>query len=118
MDMLVKQGKYLFAVPFALFGLMHLAMADAMAGAIPSWLPGGVIWVYLTGAAHLAASAAILLNKKAKQATFWLGVMMLVFALAVHLRFFLDGDQMQMGDMLKAIIIAGAAFMYSEKADA
>ncbi len=116
MDIITKQAKYIFALPFAVFGLMHFMMADVMAGAIPSFLPGGAIWVYLTGAAHIAASAAIILNKHAKQAAFWLGVMMLVFAFLVHLRFFLAGDEMQLGDMLKAIIIAGAAFFYSDKA--
>ncbi|MBC8193929.1 MAG: DoxX family protein, partial [FCB group bacterium] len=33
-------GRYLFTVPFALFGLMHLMMANDMAGLVPSWLPG------------------------------------------------------------------------------
>ncbi len=116
MDLITKQAKYIFAVPFAIFGIIHFMMADAMAGAIPSFLPGGVFWVYLTGVAHIAASVAIIINKHAKLAAFWLGVMMLVFALFVHLRLFLDGDQMQMADMLKAIIIAGAAFFYSDKA--
>lgn len=118
MDMITKQGKFLFAIPFAVFGLMHLMMGANMAGMVPSFIPGGVIWVYLTGVALIAAPVAILMNKMAKLASFLLGVLMLVFALTIHLVAVLGGDQMSMGNLLKDLALAGAAFFYSDKADA
>ncbi|MFM1912601.1 MAG: hypothetical protein RIR51_439 [Bacteroidota bacterium] len=33
-------GKYLFPIPFAVFGVLHLMNADAMAGMVPAYLPG------------------------------------------------------------------------------
>jgi uncharacterized membrane protein len=116
--MITRQGKFLFAIPFAVFGVMHLMMGANMAGMVPSFIPGGVLWVYLTGVALIAAPVAMLMNKMAKLATFLLGVLMLVFALSIHLVAVLGGDQMSMGNLLKDLALAGAAFLYSEKADA
>lgn len=58
-------GRILFAVPFLIFGLFHFTGADNMAGMVPSWLPGGVLWVYLTGVGLVAAPIAVLTGKKA-----------------------------------------------------
>jgi putative oxidoreductase len=118
MDIITKQGKLLFALPFAVFGIMHLMMGANMAGMVPSFIPGGVLWVYLTGIALIAAPVAILMNKMAKLASFLLGVMLLIFALSIHLVAVLGGDQMSMGNLLKDLALAGAAFMYSEQAEA
>ena len=63
MDALPKLGTYLFALPMAVFGIMHFMAGEAMAGMVP--IPGGVIWVYLTGAALIAAAVAIIIGKKA-----------------------------------------------------
>jgi uncharacterized membrane protein YphA (DoxX/SURF4 family) len=81
-------------------------------------VPGGVLWVYLTGLALVAASLAIMVGKMAKLASFLLGVLMLVFAFTVHLAAVVGGDQMAMGSFLKDMALAGAAFFYSGKADA
>ena len=37
--------RVLFAIPFAVFGVMHLMAADKMQGMVPSYILGGVIWV-------------------------------------------------------------------------
>ena len=118
MEMITKQAKYIFALPFLIFGAMHLMMADNMAGLVPAYVPGGVLWVYLTGLALVAASLAIMLNKMAKLASLLLGVLMLVFALTIHLAAVIGGDQMAMGSFLKDMALAGATFFYSDKADA
>lgn len=118
MDLITKQAKYIFALPFLVFGAMHLMMADNMAGLVPSYVPGGVLWVYLTGLALVAASLAIIINKMAKLASLLLGVLLLIFALTIHLAAVLGGDQMAMGSFLKDIALAGAALFYSDKADA
>jgi uncharacterized membrane protein len=118
MEMITNQAKYIFALPFLVFGAMHLMMADNMAGLVPAYVPGGVIWVYLTGVALVAASLAIMVGKMAKLASFLLGVLMLVFAFTIHLAAVVGGDQMAMGSFLKDMALAGAAFFYSGKAEA
>jgi putative oxidoreductase len=112
MNFLTKTfGRYLFAIPFAIFGLMHFMAANDMAGMVP--LPGGAIWVYFTGLALILAAVSIIIQKKAKLASLLLGVMLIIFVLAIHLPTVLGGDQMAMGSVLKDLSLAGAAFTYS-----
>jgi len=108
-------GKYLFALPFAVFGLMHFMAANDMAGLVPSAIPGGVIWVYFTGACLVAAAVAIMLGKMAQLAATLLGVLLLVFVLSIHLPAVMGGDQMAMTTILKDLALAGAAFYYASK---
>jgi hypothetical protein len=47
MGSLTNLGKYLFLVPFLMFGINHFTKADMMSGMVPSFIPGGAIWVYV-----------------------------------------------------------------------
>jgi len=113
MDTIIKSGKFLLALPLAVFGVFHFLGANDMAGMVPSYLPGGVIWVYLTGAALVAASAAILLDKMAKLACVLLAVMLVVFVLTIHLQGAMSGDQSATASLLKDLAIAGGALIYA-----
>lgn len=113
MDALPTVGKFLYAIPMAVFGILHFMMAGAMAGMVPSFVPGGVIWVYITGVALIAAAVAILINKHAVLAAQLLGVMLLIFALSIHLVAVMGGDQAAMSMVLKDTALAGGAFILS-----
>lgn len=106
-------GKWLFIVPFVVFGFMHLAGADQMAGMVPAYFGGGVIWVYLTGISQLAFGASVILGKYDKMAAMLCALMLLVFVLTIHLPGVLGGNQMSMGGLLKDIGLAGGALMYA-----
>ena len=115
MDKVLNLGKYLFAVPFAIFGIMHLMNANAMAGMAPF---GGAIIVYITGIALLAAAVSIIIGKMDKLATALLGVMLLLFVFLIHAKGVANAAddmaaQMSMGNMLKDLALAGAAWMYA-----
>ena len=56
-------GKWFFILPFAVFGIMHIMNANAMAGMVPAYFSGGSLWVYLTGFAQIAFAASALLGK-------------------------------------------------------
>jgi len=108
-----KIGHYLFAIPFAVFGLFHFINASSMAGMVP--LPGGIFWIYLTGVALIAAAISFLIRKKVQLAGTLLGVMLVIFVLAIHLPGAIGADtpqamQMSMAALLKDIALAGAAF--------
>jgi putative oxidoreductase len=112
MNAILKLGRYLFAIPMAVFGVFHLMNADAMAGMVP--LPGGAVWVYLTGLALIAAGVSIIIRKYDRLACFLLGVMLLIFALSIHLKTGLDaGDWSQ---FLKDVALAGGAWGYASMA--
>ncbi len=116
MNMLHTAGRYLFAVPMAVFGMMHMMSGAAMAGMVP--IPGGVFWVYLTGVALIAAAVAISVGKMGSLAAALLGVMLMIFALSMHLPGVMGAaDEMamqaSMSNMLKDLALAGGAFVIS-----
>jgi uncharacterized membrane protein len=109
-------GRIIYALPMAVFGLFHFMNGSRMAGMIPSWLPGGVFWVYVTGAGLLAAAVSIIIQKKAGLATLLLGIMLVIFVLVLHLPGAMaggDGAQLSTSMLLKDLALAGAAFYMS-----
>ena len=75
------------------FAFFHFSKAPVMAGGVPSFIPGGIIWVYITGIALVLAGIAFIINKKVKLAAYLLGLMLIIFVLTIHLPGFLNaGD--------------------------
>ncbi|WP_350356666.1 DoxX family protein [Fodinibius salsisoli] len=112
--MLSKAGRFLYAIPFGIFGLFHFMNGSQMAGMVP--IPGGVFWIYLTGVALLAACVSIIIQKKARLACLLLGVMLLIFALSIHLPGVIGAEsgqamQASMSSLLKDTALAGAAWI-------
>ncbi len=115
MNAIFRSGKYLFAIPFAVFGVMHLLNADAMAGMAPF---GGAFIVYLTGIALIAGTVSILIGKMDKLAAALLALFLLLTALLVHATGLSNAaDEMaaaaSMSGLLKDISLAGAALLYA-----
>lgn len=104
-------GRYLFTVPFALLGLMHLFMAKEMAGMVPSYIPGGVFWVYALGLALIAASVSFIIQKHTYLAGLLTAALMLVFVFTIYLPDLMSGNQMAMPLLLKELGLAGGALL-------
>ena len=111
MNAITALGKWLYALPMLVFGVFHFMNANQMAGMVP--IPGGSIWVYVTGLAFLAAGISILLGRLDKLAAILLALMLLIFALSIHLPSVLGGNQSSMSSLLKDIALAGGALMYA-----
>jgi putative oxidoreductase len=115
MNVFLSLGKYLFAIPFAIFGIFHFMSAEAMKG----MAFGSTILVYLTGAALIAAAVSILIGKMDKLASVLLAVMMLLFVVLIHGPAVAGGGdaaQASMPALLKDIMLAGASLMYAQHA--
>jgi putative oxidoreductase len=110
-----KAGRILFAVPFAVFGMLHFMNAEGMATIVP--FPPELILVYLTGLAHILATVSIVIEKKTGLAALLLGIMLVIFALSIHLPGVMSGDEATMANampaLLKDLSLAGAAFYIS-----
>jgi len=78
-------GRILYGLPLLVFGLLHFMGAQMMAGMVPAFIPGGILWVYITGLALLLAVIAIIANRLTALASLLLGIMLLSFALTIHL---------------------------------
>jgi len=106
-------GKLMYAGPMAMFGIFHLMGANDMTGMVPGYLPAPIFFVYLTGLALILAAVAIIIGKKAKLATQLLGLMLLLFAVLLHLPGFLEGSQASTASFLKDLALAGGAWFMS-----
>ena len=107
----------MYIIPIGIFGLMHMANASQMTGMVPAWMPMKLVIVYITGLALIAATVALIINKKAKLAMTLLGVMLVLFVVLIHLMAVIGGDQMSMAMVLKDTSMAGAAFYIASQAE-
>ena len=102
-----------FALPFAIFGLFHFLNASAMAGMVP--IPGGVFWIYFTGAALIAGSLGILTGKLGRFAALGLAALLVTFIVGVHVPGLSNPQMQQMATMglLKDVSLLGGALTWA-----
>ena len=105
-----RLAEILYALIMGFFGVTHFMNADIMSGMIPEFMPGdGKVWIYVTGAALIAAALAILINKFKKPACYLLAILLLIFVFTLHLKPAMDGNPAMLlkdaGLAMAAIII-------------
>lgn len=120
-------GRALLSLPLLVFGSGHLANASQMAGMVPAWVPGGIVWVYITGVALLAAAVSFNIRKHDQLAGLLAALLLAAFALSIHLPGMLKpvdpGDAVgavykmtAMGSFFKDLGLAGGALLLSASA--
>ena len=107
MNAILNAGKWLYAVPFLIFGIFHFTSLEIMAGMAPF---GGKAVIILTGLALIAAAVSMFIGKMDKLATMLLAVMLILFVAIIHFPSGQDG----MTNALKDLALAGAALMYAK----
>ena len=80
-----RVGRILYALVVAFFGINHFLNGTGMQNTVPSFIPGGVFWVYLTGTALLLAAIAFLIDRQTRLAGLLMAVFLLVIVLTIHL---------------------------------
>ncbi len=109
-------ARYLYAIPFGIFGVIHFINGSDMAGYVPSFIPGGVFWVYLVGVALIAACVSIIIEKYTQLACLLLALLLIIFVLTLHLPGVIgaaDDAAMAaaMSSLLKDSALAGGALL-------
>jgi putative oxidoreductase len=112
MKTLSALGRFIYAVPFVIIGIFHFMKAGDMAGLISKW-PVAEGFVYISGLALILAGVSIFLNIKARLASLLLALLLLIFILTIHIPALMNGNQMEMGSLLKDTALLGAALTYS-----
>lgn len=105
---------YLLAVVLFVFGVFHFLHPHDLLVYVPSFIPGGIIWVYFIGAAFIAVSISFITNKMVKVAGYVLAILLIIFILSIHIPNYLNaGDkemkQMALINLLKDTAIASFA---------
>ena len=113
MNAFLSLGRWIFAVPFAIFGLFHFMNAEGMAGMVPNYMPAKMIWVYLSGAGLIAASVSMVVEKYDKLATTLLSLFLLLMVGLMHAQGAMNNNPSAMSMLLKDLSLAGAAMMYA-----
>lgn len=97
MNNLTATGRIIFGIPFILFGVGHLLNASSMGGFVP--IPGGVIWIYVTGIAMILAGLAAITKIQGKLAMLLLALLLFIYIAAIHVPNLMKPETMQMGMM-------------------
>jgi putative oxidoreductase len=84
MKNITTAGRFLFAIPFAIFGLNHFLMVDYYLGMLTSFIPFGAYTIVLTGLLLIGISISIMTRWYIKQAAYTLAALLLIFILAIH----------------------------------
>jgi putative oxidoreductase len=82
---LSRIGTILYALVIGFFGVNHFLHGTGFQNTVPSFIPGSLFWVYLTGAALIAASISFLTGKLTRLAGILLALFLIIIVLTVHL---------------------------------
>jgi uncharacterized membrane protein YphA (DoxX/SURF4 family) len=87
---LVTLARFFVGIPTMFFGVedfLHPTIVPAipLARLTPTWIPGHIFWAYASGAVLIVCGACIVMNKKARLAATYLGIMILLVVLFVYL---------------------------------
>ncbi len=82
----------IYALAVGTFGVLHFMNAEEMKSGVPEYIPGGIIWIYITGAGMILAAIAIIINKATRIACYLLAAMLLIFVFTLHLKHLLNGN--------------------------
>jgi uncharacterized membrane protein len=86
---LVVLSRFFVGIPAIVFGVAHFLHPTMEPGfplgkITPAWIPGNIFWVYLTGSALVACGACFVVNKKARWAAIYLGIVILLLVVFIY----------------------------------
>ena len=115
-----KIGTVFYALVVGFFGINHFINGTGFQRMVPTFLPGGVFWVYITGACLVAAAIAFLINKQVRLAGFLLCLFLLLIVLTVHLPAVLHAPdaaarRFPMTNLIKDTGLAAAALLVAAR---
>ena len=98
----------IYALAIGTFGILHFMNANEMKSGVPDYIPGGILWIYVTGAGMILAAIAIIINKWARLACYLLAAMFLIFVFTLHFKHLASGN---FTNVLKDTAMAMAAIL-------
>jgi len=81
---------FLLAIVLIVFGIEHFVHPRNMLIYVPTWIPGGLTWVYIVGAACIIVAVSFILNQLVKVTAYLLALLLFSFVFCVHLPNYLN----------------------------
>ncbi|WP_207493053.1 hypothetical protein [Aridibaculum aurantiacum] len=111
----------ILAVVMIIFGIYHYMYPKNLLVFVPSYIPGGIIWVYITGTAFILAAISFLLHKMVRLSAILLATMLAIFVFTIHLPNYMHAGDVEMQQMalisfLKDLAIAAFALHIASNA--
>jgi uncharacterized membrane protein len=78
------------------FGIYHFQHPKNMLIYVPTYIPGGIVWVYFVGVAFILAALAFITNRLVKVAGYLLAALLLIFVVTIHLPNYLHSGDTEM----------------------
>lgn len=112
---------YILAIVMAYFGIRHFLYPYDLVVKVPDFLPGGVVWVYFTGAAFVLAAVSFMTNIWVRTAAYLLAFLLFSFVFTIHLPNYMETadkayQQMAMTNLLKDAALAAFALYIASNA--
>jgi len=107
-------GRFLFAIPFAVFGINHFLMLDYYMGMLTSFImPLGVYTIFLTGLLMIGVSISIMTRWYVRQAAYVLAGLLFLFIVTIHIPHLLIEEEktIYLITLLKDISLMGGSLM-------
>ena len=112
---------FLLAIVLIVFGIEHFVHPRNMLIYVPTWIPGGLTWVYIVGAACIIVAVSFMLNQMVKVTAYLLALLLFSFVFCVHLPNYLntaDSEYRQLAflNILKDTALAAFALYIASNA--
>jgi uncharacterized membrane protein len=112
---------FLLAFVMIFFGIQHFLHPQNLVTRVPDFLPGGITWVYVVGAAFILAAVSFMTNILVRLAAYLLALMLLVFVFTIHLPQYFDTadkdyKQVTLVNLLKDTALAAFALYIASNA--
>ena len=112
---------FLLAIVLIVFGIEHFVHPRNMLIYVPTWIPGGLTWVYIVGASCILVAVSFMLNQMVKVTAYLLALLLFSFVLCVHLPNYLnsgnsDSRQEAFLNLLKDTALAAFALYIASNA--
>ncbi|MCI4667065.1 MAG: DoxX family protein [Bacteroidia bacterium] len=114
MNLFQKLGKWLFILPYAVFGLLHFGPLEFSLDYVPAWLPFPAFWVYFIGLCLLGFTLSAVLKRFDGLAAILLAALLLLFVAVIHIPKAASGDFLGVIATARDIAMAGAAMLYAQ----